>query len=408
MMTEILIGIALFTVFVLLLALTVQAARAWLVDARPVTVTINERKYCAATTGDVLLSTLAGNDVHLPSACGGAGTCGLCRVVITEGGREPIPVEGDRIHRADLARGTRLACQVKLQSDTVVTVPEEVFGVASWTCTVRSNTNLTALIKELVLSMPEGEDMDFRAGGFVEVTCPPGKTDFADFDIPATFAGDWNRPDLRRLISRTTRPVKRAYSLANHPGQDGTLVLNVRLALPPPGADSDIPPGIVSSWLFGLKPGDPVLLSGPFGHFFPSDSDTEMIYIGGGAGMAPMRSHIADLLINKKSRRRISFWYGARSLRDIFYAEDFERLATAHENFDWTVALSDPQPDDVWEGETGFIHEVVLRACLADHPAPEDCEYYLCGPPMMVKAVNRMLENLGVEAENIRYDDFGG
>lgn len=405
---ELILGIVVFAGLVLILSAVVLIAKAWLIGSRPITVSVNDKTEFEALSGRVLLTTLAENDIHLSSACGGAGTCGLCRATVTEGGRDPIPVETAKISRADLNKGVRLACQVKLRTDTTVSVPDEVFGVGTWTCRVRSNDNVTSLVKELILDMPDGEIMDFRAGGFVEITCPPYQLDFGAFDIAPQYQEAWQSMGLRGLKAEASIPTTRAYSLANHTGERDALILNIRIALPPPGAGDDIPPGVVSSYLFGLKSGDSVSVSGPFGHFFPSDSDAEMVYIGGGAGMAPMRAHILDLLVKRHSKRKISFWYGARSQREIFYVRDFEALAGEHDNFDWTVGLSDPITEDDWSGETGFIHEVVQRAYLANHPAPETCEYYLCGPPMMIKAVTRMLDSLGVDEDMIFYDDFGG
>ncbi len=289
-----------------------------------------------------------------------------------------------------------------------IRVPEAVFGGKRRECNVRSNDNVATFIKELVLELPAGEVLDFRAGGYVQIECPPHKLRYADFEIPAEYQDDWERFGLFDLESVVDEPAMRAYSMANYPDEKNIIMLNVRIATPPPAAPAGTPPGIMSSYLFGLKPGDPVIISGPFGEFFASETDAEMIFVGGGAGMAPMRSHIFDQLKRLNSKRKISFWYGARSLREAFYVEEFEQLAADHDNFQWYLALSDPLPGDNWQGLTGFIHEVLLEHYLKDHPAPEDCEYYLCGPPMMNAALIHMFDELGVEEENIHLDDFGG
>jgi Na+-transporting NADH:ubiquinone oxidoreductase subunit F len=286
-------------------------------------------------------------------------------------------------------------------------VPEDVFGVKKWECTVRSNDNVATFIKELVLQLPEGERLDFRAGGYIQIECPAHELSYADFDIGEEYREDWERFKLFELKSVVSEPTMRAYSMANYPEEDDIVMLNVRIATPPPGANGKIPPGIMSSWIFNLKPGDKVDVSGPYGEFFARETGNEMVFIGGGAGMAPMRSHIFDQLKRLGSDRRITFWYGARSLREAFYVEELDELEKQHENFTWHLALSDPLPEDEWMGLEGFIHTVLYEHYLKDHPAPEDCEYYMCGPPMMIDAVNRMLDDLGVEPENILFDDFG-
>jgi Na+-transporting NADH:ubiquinone oxidoreductase subunit F len=322
------------------------------------------------------------------------------------GGGPVLPTETSRLARREIAQGVRLACQLVVREDLAVTVPEDVLGVASWTCRVRSARCVATFIKEIVLELPEGETIGPPAGRYVLVTCPPYRASYRDLAVDPDVRDEWDRLDLWRYRAGTDTPTTRAYSLASHPGEKGILILIVRVALPPPGVP-EAPPGIVSSWLFGLRSGDEVEVAGPYGRFFVDDTDAEMVFVGGGAGMAPMRAHIFDQLLRLKTRRRISFWYGARSRREVFYQEDFDRLAAEHENFRWTVALSEPRPEDGWEGETGFIHEVLERRFLADHPAPEDCEYYLCGPPMMVKAVRETLDEFGVDPERVRADDFG-
>ncbi|HBO93804.1 MAG TPA: NADH:ubiquinone reductase (Na(+)-transporting) subunit F, partial [Gammaproteobacteria bacterium] len=303
--------------------------------------------------------------------------------------------------------GWRLSCQVAVKQDMKIELDEAFFGVKKWETTVRSNHNVATFIKELALDLPEGEIVNFRAGGYVQLEAPVHHVKYKDFDIEEEFRGDWERFGFFNLESKVDEPVIRAYSMANYPEEYGVLKFNIRIATPPPGSHG-IPPGQMSSWVFSLKPGDKVTVYGPFGEFFATDTDNEMVFIGGGAGMAPMRSHIFDQLKRLKTNRKISFWYGARSLRELFYKEDYDQLAEENDNFDWHIALSDPQPEDNWSGLTGFIHNVLYEQYLKDHDAPEDCEYYMCGPPMMNAAVLKMLEDLGVERDNIFLDDFGG
>jgi Na+-transporting NADH:ubiquinone oxidoreductase subunit F len=405
---EIALGVALFTAIVMCLALVILLARAKLMAAGEITVTVNEERTFKAPAGERLLGVLTDAGIPLPSACGGVGTCGLCRVTVLEGGGAILPVEAERISRQEAAAGDRLACQVTMHEDLNIRVPDEIFGAKLWHCTVRSNKSVATLIKELVLELPAGEVMDFRAGAFVELHSPPYRTSFADFDIDPRFRDVWDALDLWRYEAGSAKPEKRAYSMANYPAEQGVIILDVRIAIPPPGAPESAPPGIVSSYIFGLKPGDPVTVAGPYGHFFARETEAEMVFIGGGAGMAPMRAHILDQLKRRRSTRKITFWYGARSRRELFYVEDFDRLQAEHDNFRWVAALSEPRPEDDWEGPTGFIHDVVYEQHLKAHPAPEDCEYYLCGPQIMIKAVMGMLDSLGVEPDSILFDDFGG
>lgn len=407
-MFEISLGVALFTTIVMILATMVIFARSKLVPSGVVNVTVNESSKIDAPIGITLLGALGDAGIHLPSACGGIGTCGLCRVEVLEGGGGPLPVELARMPARELAAGGRLACQVVLRENMTIHVPEDSLGVQQWRCTVRSNKSVATFIKELVLALPSGETLTFRAGAFVQVTCPPCRTAFTDFDIAPEFRDAWEKLDLRRFEAVSTEPQTRAYSMANYPGEKGVIILNVRIALPPPGAAESVPPGIVSSYLFNLKPGDALTVSGPYGHFFAPESEREMVFVGGGAGMAPMRAHILDQLKRIGSKRKITFWYGARSRPELFYVQEFDRLQEEHENFEWFVALSEPLPEDRWKGHIGFVHQVLHDAYLKDHPAPEDCEYYLCGPPMMIQAVTKMLDGLGVGTESILYDDFGG
>jgi Na+-transporting NADH:ubiquinone oxidoreductase subunit F len=358
--------------------------------------------------GSKLLTALADVNLFVASACGGKGTCGQCRVKVFEGGGTLLPSETSFITKREAAAFDRLSCQVSVKQPMRIEVPEEVFGVKQWECTVRSNDNVATFIKELVLDLPEGETLQFRAGGYIQIECPPHHVKYADFDVDEQFRSDWDRFNLWRYESKVTAPAMRAYSMANYPEENDIIMLNVRIASPPPGAAEHVPPGIMSSYIFSLKPGDKVTVSGPFGEFFARETNNEMVFVGGGAGMAPMRSHIFDQLRRLHSKRKISFWYGARSLREMFYVEDFDQLQAENDNFVWHVALSDPQPEDNWTGYTGFIHNVLLDKYLKDHPAPEDCEYYMCGPPMMNAAVINMLVELGVERDRIMLDDFGG
>lgn len=407
-MIEIGLGVALFTAIVLVLVLVILAARSRLVAAGEVEITVNEARTIKARVGGKLLAALAEAGIYLPSACGGRGTCGQCRVRVVHGGGAILATEAALITRREAAEGVRLACQMTVRQELSVAVPEEVFGVRQWRCTVRSNQNISSLIKELVLDLPAGETIDFRAGSYVQIACPPFRARFADFDIGADYRGEWDRLGLWRYQARATQPTSRAYSLANYPQENDLVMLDVRIAIPPPGAPDDVPPGVVSSYLFALERGDTVTVSGPYGKFFAADTDHEMVFVGGGVGMAPMRSLIFDQLKRVKTKRKITFWYGARNRRELLYKEAFDRLQAEHENFAWFVALSDPEPGDDWHGMTGFIHEALYERYLKDHPAPEDCEYYLCGPPLMIRAVRNMLDSLGVDPDNILFDDFGG
>ncbi|WP_320165487.1 NADH:ubiquinone reductase (Na(+)-transporting) subunit F [Methylophaga sp.] len=404
---EIVLGIVLFTLIIMALVFLILGARSRLVSTGDIEIVINDEKTIKTKAGSKLLGALADADLFVSSACGGGGTCGQCKVKIFEGGGSILPTEESHITKREAAEGDRLSCQVAVKQNMKIEVPEEVFGVKKWECTVRSNHNVATFIKELVLELPTGEDVNFRAGGFIQIECPPHTVEYKSFDVEDDYRGDWDRFDMWRYKSVVKEDVVRAYSMANYPEEKGIIMLNVRIASPPPDND-DIPPGQMSSYIFNLKPGDKVTISGPFGEFFAKDTDKEMVFIGGGAGMAPMRSHIFDQLRRIKTDRKISFWYGARSLREMFYTEDFDELAAENENFTWNVALSDPLPEDNWQGYTGFIHNVLYENYLKDHPAPEDCEFYMCGPPMMNAAVINMLEDLGVERENIFLDDFGG
>ena len=409
MLTEILIGVTTFTGIVLVLVMVILAARARLVSSGEVEIRINDDPENSLVTraGNKLLSALADRGIFLSSACGGGGTCGQCRCQVLDGGGDILPTEADHFTRKEIREGFRLACQVPVKRDISIRVPPEFFEIRKLECEVTSNENVATFIKELVLKLPEGEEVDFRAGGYMQMEAPPFHVRFRDFDIPEQFRGDWERFGLFDLETSARETVVRAYSMANYPEERGVLKFNVRIATPPPDSKG-VMPGLMSSYVFGLKPGDRFTVFGPFGDFFAKETDAEMVFVGGGAGMAPMRSHIFDQLLRIGTKRKITFWYGARSWREAFYVDDFDQLAKDHDNFTWHIALSDPQPEDEWEGYTGFIHQVLYDNYLRDHPAPEDCEYYLCGPPMMNTSTIRMLEDLGVEPENIMLDDFGG
>lgn len=406
-MLEISLGVSFFLAIVLSLVGVILLAKSRLVAEGDVEITINGERTITAPVGEKLLATLAGANLFVPSACGGGGTCAQCRVKIFEGGGTLLPTEQAHINKREARSGCRLSCQVAVKNDMKIEVPEEVFGVKKWQCTVVSNENVATFIKNLVLRLPEGEEVNFRAGGYIQIDCPPHTVEYKNFDVQDEFREDWDKFDLWQYQSVVNEPVTRAYSMANYPDEKGLIMLNVRIASPPPGTE-EIPPGVMSSYIFNLKSGDEVTISGPFGEFYARDTKNEMIFIGGGAGMAPMRSHIFDQLKRLHSDRKISFWYGARSKREMFFVEDFDGLASGNENFSWHVALSDPQVGDHWQGYTGFIHEVLYDNYLKDHPAPEDCEFYICGPPMMNAAVVNMLQGLGVEPDNILLDDFGG
>ncbi|WP_320820449.1 NADH:ubiquinone reductase (Na(+)-transporting) subunit F [Thalassolituus sp.] len=404
---EIILGVVMFTGIVLALVAIILGARSKLVSSGKVKILINGERTVETEAGGKLLQTLASNNIFLSSACGGGGTCAQCKCIVTEGGGEMLPTEASHFTKGDAREGWRLSCQTPVKQDMVVEVPEEVFGVKKWETTVVSNPNVATFIKELTLQLPEGESVDFRAGGYVQLECPPYEINFSDFDIEEEYRGDWERFGFFNLKAVNKEDTIRAYSMANYPEERGLVKFNIRIATPPPGT-KDINPGIMSSYVFNLKPGDKVTVYGPFGEFFARDTDAEMVFVGGGAGMAPMRSHIFDQLKRLNSTRKISFWYGARSLRELFYKEDYDMLAAENENFVWHVAMSDPQPEDNWDGLTGFIHNVLFDEYLKNHPAPEDCEFYMCGPPIMNQSVIKMLLDLGVEPENIMLDDFGG
>jgi Na+-transporting NADH:ubiquinone oxidoreductase subunit F len=406
---EILIPSAVFIIIVLALVVLILFAKSKLVSSGDVNININEKKDVTVSAGGKLLNVLADQKLYVSSACGGGGTCGQCKVDILEGGGEILTTELSHMTKKEVKQGCRLSCQVAVKEDMKVQIPEEVFGVKKWKCKVRSNDNVATFIKNLVLEIPDGESVPFRAGGYIQIERPGGiHVDYKDFDIPEMYRGTWEHFKIFDNKSYTDEVVTRAYSMANYPEEFGIIMLNVRVASPPPGAPKHIPAGKMSSWIFNLKQGDEVVISGPFGEFFARETEKEMVFVGGGAGMAPMRSHIFDQLRRVKTNRKMTFWYGARSKAEMFFVEDFDTLQSENDNFKWHVALSDALPKDDWTGYKGFIHNVLFEKYLKNHPAPEDCEYYLCGPPIMNKCVIDMLLDLGVERSDIMLDDFGG
>lgn len=405
MNTVIVLGVGMFTAIVLSLVAVILFARSRMVSSGNIEIEINGQKTLSVAAGDKLLQTLANNGVFLASACGGGGSCAQCKCIVTDGGGSLLPTEEPHFTKREVKEGWRLSCQAPVKQNMKIEVPEEVFGIKQWITTVESNNNVATFIKELVLRLPKGEDVDFRAGGYVQLEAPAHHVKYKDFDLGEEYIGDWKRFGFLDVESKVDEPIIRAYSMANYPDEKGIVKFNIRCATPPPN-NLSLPAGQMSSWVFSLKPGDKVKVMGPFGEFFAKETDSEMVFVGGGAGMAPMRSHIFDQLKRLSSKRKISFWYGARSMREVFYKDEYDQLAAENPNFEWHLALSDAQPEDNWTGLTGFIHNVLHDEYLSKHQAPEDCEYYMCGPPMMNSAVIGMLTKLGVEKENIMLDEF--
>jgi Na+-transporting NADH:ubiquinone oxidoreductase subunit F len=407
----IILGVAAFTLVVISMVLILLGAKSKLVQSGDVAIVVNgdESNPLTVSAGSTLLTTLAEKKIFIPSACGGGGTCAQCMVQVDEGGGSLLPTEEGHITRGMAKEHWRLSCQMKVKEDMRIRVPESVFSVKKWECEVVSNHNVATFIKEFKVRLPKGEKIDFVSGDYIQIEIPPHDVAFKDFVIEEEYHEDWDKYDIWRYRSKTTDTCERAYSMANYPAEgDDIVMLNVRIATPPPRGPESIPPGKGSSYIFGCKPGDKVVVSGPYGEFHIQKTEREMMFIGGGAGMAPLRSHIMRLLRTDNSTRKMSYWYGARSKREMFYIEDFDHLQEKHDNFEWHIALSEPMEEDNWTGYTGFIHQVALDNYLSKHPAPEEIEYYLCGPPMMNAAVLKMLDDLGVEPENIRLDDFGG
>ncbi len=408
----VLLSVVMFLFVMLLLVGVLLYARAKLVPSGPVKLNINQEKELEVNAGDTLLTTLSQNEIYLPSACGGGGTCALCKCQVFEGAGDILPTEVGYFTRKEIQNKWRLSCQVKVKEDMDIAVPEEVFGIKKWECEVVSNRNVATFIKEFVVKLPKGEKLDFKSGGYIQIDVPACEVPFADMEVGKAFRKDWDKLNLWDLKMVNPEPVFRAYSMANHPAEGNIIKLNVRIATPPwdrkKNKFMNVNPGVCSSYIFSRKPGDKVTISGPYGDFFIKETEREMVYIGGGAGMAPLRSHIFHLFHTLKTDRKVSYWYGARSKREIFYEKDFRKIEKEFPNFSFHIALSEPLPADKWGGYTGFIHQVVLDNYLNDHPEPEEVEYYLCGPPIMNESVLDMLDNLGVPEENIDLDDFGG
>ena len=405
-----LLSIAVFTGVILVLVLIINFAESKLLPQGEMTITVNdeEDKKFKVRPGGTLLSALANETIYLPSACGGGGTCAMCKCQVLDGGDGVLPTETGHISRNEAKENWRLACQVKVKEDMNIHVPDEIFSIRKWECTVKSNENVATFIKELVLDLPEGENLNFQAGGYIQIDIPEYRNLlFKDFDVEDEYHPDWDKYKIWNLVANNDEPIFRAFSMANHPAEGNRIMLNVRIATPPPPLWNDVPPGLATSYIFNLKPGDKVTISGPYGEFFIKETDREMVYIGGGAGMAPMRSHLFHLFQTLKTGRKVSFWYGARSLREMFYDDHFKDLADQFPNFNYQVALSDAMEEDNWKGSTGFIHQVLHDEYLSKHDDPTEVEYYMCGPPPMINAVEGMLDSLGVEPEMIAYDSFG-
>ena len=409
-MEQVFLGVTVVSAIIISLVLLINFAEGKLLPQGDISILINDDSENQVKTrpGSTLLNVLSNQTIFLPSACGGGGTCAMCKCQVLDGGGEILPTETGHISRSEAKDNWRLACQVKVKEDMKIRVPDEIFSIQKWECTVESNTNVATFIKELVLNLPEGENLNFEAGGYIQIDIPEyhGLL-FSGFEVEEEYHPDWDKFKIWDLVANNEEPVFRAYSMANHPAEGNRVMLNVRIATPPPPLWNEAPPGLASSYIFNLKPGDKVTVSGPYGEFFIKDTDREMVYIGGGAGMAPMRSHLFHLFNTLKSGRKVSFWYGARSMREMFYDEQFKEIARKFPNFTYNVALSEPMEEDNWTGATGFIHQVLQDEYLSKHEDPTEIEYYMCGPPPMINACDNMLDNLGVEKEMIAYDSFG-
>jgi len=410
--TIVISSIIVFLVVTLLLVAILLYARKKLMPQGKVNITINKEKEVEVDPGNTLLSTLSAQKIFVPSACGGGGTCGMCRLQVLDGGGTILPTETGFFTRKEQMNNWRLSCQVKVRENMEIHVPPEIFGIKKWECEVVSNHNVATFIKEFVVKLPEGENLDFRSGGYIQIDVPKIEVFFKDMDVEEEYRDEWDKFKMWDLKMKNPEPIYRAYSMANHPAEGNIVMLNIRIATPPwdrkKNGFMNVNPGICSSYIFSRKPGDKVTISGPYGEFFIKDTDREMMFIGGGAGMAPMRSHIFDQFVTKHTKRKATFWYGGRSKRELFYMDDFEKIQKDFSNFRFEVALSEPKPEDDWKGYTGFIHQVIYDNYLKNHPEPEEIEYYLCGPPMMNSAVQKMLDDLGVPKEMIAFDDFGG
>lgn len=406
------ISIGAFLIIILTLVGVLLFARQKLTPQGSVNLKVNDTDM-EVSPGGTVLSTLSANDIYLPSACGGGGTCAMCKCQVLEGGGSILPTETGYFTRKEQQNNWRLGCQVKIRSDMVIKVPEEVMGIKKWECEVVSNKNVATFIKEFVVKLPEGETLDFRSGGYIQIDVPKYECDFGkDIEVEEEFRDEWDKFNLWELKTKNTEETFRAYSMANHPAEGNIIMLNIRIATPPwdrsKGKFMNVPPGACSSYVFSRKPGDKVTISGPYGEFFIKETDNEMIYIGGGAGMAPLRSHIFHLFHTLKTNRKVSYWYGARSKREIFYEEEFREIEKQFPNFKFNIALSEPKEEDNWDGYVGFIHQILYDNYLSKQDEPEELEYYLCGPPVMNDAVQKMLYELGVPEEMIDFDDFGG
>lgn len=406
------LSIIAFLVVTLLLVALLLFAKDKLLPKGKVKMTINTDKEMEVSPGEDVLTILSNNEIYLPSACGGKGTCGMCKCRVTSGGGEILSTEVGFFTRKQQQTQWRLGCQVKVREDIEIEIPEEVLGIKKWECEVVSNKNVATFIKEFVVKLPKGENLDFKSGGYIQIDIPPCEIDFStEIDVEPEFHEDWDKMNLWGLTMKNKEETFRAYSMANHPAEGNIIMLNIRIATPPwdrsKGTFMNVNPGVCSSYVFARKPGDKITISGPYGDFFIKETNNEIVFVGGGAGMAPMRSHIFHLFHTEKTTRKVSFWYGARSMREVFYEEDFRSIERDFPNFSFHLALSDPKPEDNWTGATGFIHQVLLDNYLCNHETPEDVEYYLCGPPMMNSAATNMLDNLGVPQENIAFDDFG-
>ncbi len=406
------LSVIFFLVIMLMLVGVLLYARAKLVPSGPVKITINKEKQLTVDSGSTLLNTLMHEGIYLPSACGGGGTCAMCKCQVLDGAGEILPTEVGYFSRKEVQDKWRLSCQVKVKADLDIRVPKEIFGIKKWECEVISNHNVATFIKEFVVRLPEGESLDFKSGGYIQIDVPEVEVDYKDIEVETEYSGDWDKFKMWDLKMRNPEPIFRAYSMANHPAEGNIIMLNIRIATPPwdskKNAFMNVNPGICSSYIFSRKPGDKVIISGPYGEFHIKNTEREMVYIGGGAGMAPLRSHIFHLFHTMKTNRKVTYWYGARSKREVFYEEHFRNIEKEFPNFKFNIALSEPLPEDNWNGYKGFIHQVVLDNYLSKHPEPEEMEYYLCGPPIMNESVLKMLDSLGIPKENIDLDDFGG
>ncbi|MCD4773937.1 MAG: NADH:ubiquinone reductase (Na(+)-transporting) subunit F [Bacteroidales bacterium] len=408
----ILTSIIVFLLIIMLLVALLLYARKKLTPQGEVELIINKDKKFIVNPGSTILTTLSNEKIFLPSACGGGGTCGMCKCQVLSGGGSILPTETGFFTRKEQMNNWRLGCQVKVKEDMEIAIPKEIFGIKKWECEVVSNKNVATFIKEFVVKLPEGETMDFRSGGYVQIDVPKCVVDYHDIDIDEEYKGDWDKFKMWDLKMKNSEPVYRAYSMANHPAEGNVVMLNIRIATPPFDSKAKgfkkVNPGICSSYIFSRKPGDKVTVSGPYGEFFIKDTKREMMFIGGGAGMAPMRSHIFHLFKTEKTDRKATFWYGGRSLRELFYIDEFQKIEKEFPNFKFNIGLSEPVPEDNWDGYEGFIHQVIIDNYLKDHPEPEEIEFYLCGPPLMNDAVLKMLDDYGVPDEMIMFDDFGG